>query len=160
MFQCDERGRTSQHQRSSLASLSHFSSLSVSSTLLKPAFCLPLQSVWRTGLISMQHSHLHTFAHRSLNEQKWWVGFFFICLFSKGGVEVRWHGCWVGGWGGVGGGGLSFQGTPPELMFHTCAQCGSLYRASQVHHINCGRDHFFFRRGCILAGSQSVNIHI
>lgn len=35
-----------------------------------------------------------------------------------------------------------FQGTPPELMFHTCAQCGTLYRASQVHCINCGRNHF------------------
>ncbi|CAM4527125.1 unnamed protein product [Leuciscus chuanchicus] len=28
-------------------------------------------------------------------------------------------------------GGSSFQGTPPELMFHTCAQCGSLYQPSQ-----------------------------
>lgn len=35
-----------------------------------------------------------------------------------------------------------FQGTPPELMFHTCAQCSTLYRASQVHCINCGRNHF------------------
>lgn len=36
-----------------------------------------------------------------------------------------------------------FQGTTlPELMFHTCAQCSSLYRASQVHCINCGRNHF------------------
>ena len=37
-----------------------------------------------------------------------------------------------------------FQGTPPELMFHTCAQCGTLYQASQVHCINCGRNHFLF----------------
>lgn len=35
-----------------------------------------------------------------------------------------------------------FQGTPPELMFHTCAQCSTLYQASQVHCINCGRNHF------------------
>ena len=35
-----------------------------------------------------------------------------------------------------------FQGTPPELMFHTCAQCSTLYRASQVRCINCGRNHF------------------
>lgn len=38
-----------------------------------------------------------------------------------------------------------FQGTPPELMFHTCAQRGTLYRASQVHCINCGRNHFIGR---------------
>lgn len=57
-----------------------------------------------------------------------------------------------------GGGGLrgsSFQGTPPELMFHTCAQCCGLYQASQVRHINCGRDHFSCHRGVPL-GSREV----
>lgn len=73
-----------------------------------------------------------------------------------------------------------FQGTPPELMFHTCAQRGTLYRASQVHCINCGRNHFIGgRRGAAavvvvvvergssctsssssLAHIQSLNIHI
>lgn len=109
-----------------------------------------LQSVWRTGLISMPHIHLHTFAHRSL----WMNGGVVFSLFRspkvgeervEGGevlaVEVE--------------GGSSFQGTPPELMFHTCAQCGSLYQPSQVRHINCGRDHFAFHRG-VPFGSQHV----
>lgn len=71
-----------------------------------------------------------------------------------------------------------FQGTPPELMFHTCAQRATLYRASQVHCINCGRNHFIGREGRVwvrgggcaavvrgsssssLACIQSLNIHI
>lgn len=56
-----------------------------------------------------------------------------------------------------------FQRTPPELMFHTCAQCSTLYQASQVHPINCGRNHIL--RGsasptACLAWIQSLNIHI
>lgn len=46
-----------------------------------------------------------------------------------------------------------FQGTPPELMFHTCAQCATLYRASQVHCINCWRKKpfLFFLFSCSLS---------
>lgn len=133
--------------------------------LLPATALLPfLQSVWRTGLISMLHIHLHTFAHRSL----WMKGSGFIpppiSYLPKVGGRIR-------GDGGVmmvpvvegmlererrgGGGGSSFQGTPPELMFHTCAQCRGLYQASQVRHINCGRDHFSCHRGVPL-GSHEV----
>lgn len=53
-----------------------------------------------------------------------------------------------------------FQGTPPELMFHTCAQRGTLYRASQVHCINCERNHFIGRRGgCAGGGGAGVLLH-
>lgn len=52
-----------------------------------------------------------------------------------------------------------FQGTPPELMFHTCAQCSTLYRASQVHCINCGRNHFIvgvLPLLCLFSGVRSI----
>lgn len=51
------------------------------------------------------------------------------------------------------------QGTPPELMFHTCAQCSTLYRASQVHCINCGRNHFIvgvLPLLCLFSGVRSI----
>lgn len=98
----------------------------------------------------MPHIHLHTFAHRSLR-MNGSVVFSLFCSPKVGEERVE------------GGevlvveveGGSSFQGTPPELMFHTCAQCGSLYQPSQVRHINCGRDHFAFHRG-VPFGSQHV----
>lgn len=95
----------------------------------------------------MPHIHLHTFAHRSLRMNGSVVFSFFRSpkVGEEGGevlvIEAE--------------GGSSFQGTPPELMFHTCAQCGSLYQPSQVRHINCGRDHFAFHRG-VPFGSQHV----
>lgn len=68
-------------------------------------------------------------------------------------------GCYYGGEGKA----CLFQGTPPELMFHTCAQCSTLYQASQVHPINCGRNHILWGSSspnASLAWNQSLNIHI
>ena len=107
--------------------------------------------LWMTGLILGHRVHLHifTFSH-SIST----LNFFFLPPYKFSDAEcarvcicVRTHPtgecvCHSVLLQGREGEACLFQGTPPELMFHTCAQCSTLYRASQVHCINCGRNHF------------------
>lgn len=125
--------------------------------------------LWMTGLILQLWVHLHIFtfltASHTLFFSPCWMQ---VCVCVSVLLQGR------------EGEACLFQGTPPELMFHTCAQRGTLYRASQVHCINCGRNHFIGgRRGAAavvvvvvergssctsssssLAHIQSLNIHI
>lgn len=121
-------------------------------------------ALWMTGLILFHQVHLHIFFSLYLQSHRSFFVLTVICFISFLCsmclyVPKRVIGCYYR----VEGKACLFQGTPPELMFHTCAQCSTLYQASQVHPINCGRNHILCGSSSpttSLAWIQSLNIHI
>ena len=99
--------------------------------------------LWMTGLVLGQQVHLHIFtflkASAQLSTYPLQNIVCWLCVHAHPTGECVCH--WVLLQEREGEACL-FQGTPPELMFHTCAQRGTLYRASQVLCINCRRNHF------------------